>query len=265
MPALDKLLARNLGCSRAEARKLLAKRADCRVGEGGLCPPEPERGKAWKPSQGFHLDDPSGEVAEHAVPFEIDLCGRPVKLYDAFHLMLNKPAGCVTALRDRDHPTALSYLRAAPLFAELRPIGRLDLDSTGLLLWTTDGALLHRLTHPRSAIPRSYHVALARGFDPLPPDLVLRDGHRPKVVDLHAAAEADMHPSLARAPQATVFAGITLGDGAYHEVRRIFAALGSHVLSLCRVSFGPLDLPRDLAPGEWRPVPSQSLPPQKPR
>jgi 16S rRNA pseudouridine516 synthase len=143
-------------------------------------------------------------------------------------------------------------------------VGRLDLDSTGLLLWTTDGALLHRLTHPRSAIPRCYHVALARDFGPLPPDLVLRDGHRPKVVDLHPAEAADMHPSLARSPEATAFASITLGDGAYHEVRRIFAALGSHVLSLCRISFGSLELPRDLAPGDWRPVPPEHLMPKAP-
>jgi 16S rRNA pseudouridine516 synthase len=124
---------------------------------------------------------------------------------------------------------------------------------------------LHRLTHPRSAIPRSYHVALARGFAPLPPELVLRDGHRPTVVDVRAAAEADLHPSLLRPPEATVFASITLADGAYHEVRRIFAALGSHVLSLCRVSFGVIELPRDLEPGDWRPVAHASLLPQKPR
>ena len=233
MPKLDRLLARNLGCSRARARELLAAYA----------------GQAQV------------DVPDQALPFAITIEGKPMELHDSFHLMLNKPAGCVTALRDDEHETALAYLREAPLASELRPVGRLDLDTTGLLLWTTDGALVHRLTHPKQAMPRGYHVALARSFAALPPDLVLRDGHRPNVIELRVASEGDMHPSLVRPPDATAFASITVGDGAYHEVRRIFAALGSHVLSLCRVSFGAIELPRDLAPGEWRPVEPDKLPP----
>lgn len=232
---LDKLLARNLGCSRAQARRLIDQR-----GGGAL------------------------EVDDLPVPFDLD--GTPVQLWDEFHLMMNKPAGCVTALRDAHHATAFSYLAAAPLRSELRPVGRLDLDTTGLLLWTTDGALLHRLTHPRSAIPRTYHVSLARAFDPLSPpsgDLVLRDGHRPNIVDLRHASETDMHTSLLGASDAKAFASITLADGAYHEVRRIFAALGSHVVSLCRVSFGGIELPPDMAPGQWRPVPGNALEPNR--
>lgn len=225
---LDRLLARNLGCSRAQARRLIA-------GRGNV------------------------EVADSALPLQLDLDGRTVELWDQFHLMLNKPPGCVTALRDAQHATAFSCLAKAPLRDELRPVGRLDLDTTGLLLWTTDGTLLHRLTHPRSAISRTYHVALARPFSPVAGELVLRDGHRPNIVDVHEAAETAMHPCLARSPDALVFASITLADGAYHEVRRIFAALGSHVVSLCRVSFGSVDLPKDLPAGDWRALPRSAL------
>ncbi len=231
MPKLDQLLARNLGCSRAQARKLLAE----------------------------HGELPTREIPGDALPFSIEVAGKPVQLYDDFHLMLNKPAGCVTALRDPRHATALSYLSRAPLHAELRPVGRLDLDTTGLLLWTTDGEVVHRLTHPKAAVPRTYQAALARSFDPLPANLVLRDGHRPNVVDLHALAEAEIHPSLARPQDAATYASVTIADGAYHEVRRIVAALGSHVVALCRVSFGSIDLPRDLAPGAWRPVDAEAL------
>ncbi len=231
MPSLDKLVARNLGCSRAEARRLL----HVRGGQADLA------------------------VAGAGLPFRLDLDGRCVDLYDEFHLMLNKPVGCVTALQDAVHPTALAYLHGAPLRSELRPVGRLDLESTGLLLWTTDGDLVHRLTHPRSAIPRCYHVALARAFVAPPPELVLRDGYRPKIVTLQPAAAPDMHPSLLRPTEATAFASITIVDGAYHEVRRIFAALGSHVLALCRVSFGNIELPSDLAPGTWQPLPRARL------
>ena len=63
---------------------------------------------------------------------------------------------------DARQPVAYALLRGAPLHAELRPVGRLDLDTTGLLIWTTDGQWLHRLTHPRRAVPRTYQAALAR-------------------------------------------------------------------------------------------------------
>lgn len=194
------------------------------------------------------------EVPAQALPMTVILAGRPVVLHETFHLMLNKPAGCVTALTDAAHDTALACLRDAPLLSELRPVGRLDLDTTGLLLWTTEGNWVHRLTHPRSGIPRTYHAALARPFGPLPEDLVLRDGHRPAIVDLQALQDADVHPSLARPAEAAVFARLTIVGGAYHEVRRIFAALGSHVLSLCRVSFGALTLPPNLPTGRWLPI-----------
>lgn len=226
MARLDQLVARNLGCSRSEARRLLGRRAR----------------------------DLPDERSAPGLPMRLELEGLTVELYQEFHLLLNKPAGCVTALQDTEHPTALSYLRGAPLRAELRPVGRLDLDSTGLLLWTSDGDLVHRLTHPRAAVRRAYQVALARDFSPLPADLVLRDGHRPKVVDLRTIGEGELHPSLLRPPEAATFASITLTEGAYHEVRRIFAALGSHVLSLCRVGYGEVELPRDLAPGAWLPL-----------
>ena len=226
MPLLDKLLARNLACSRKEARRLLDHAA---------------------------LGLPR-EISPDLLPLRIRVDGRSLELHDSFHLVLNKPAACVTALSDPIHDTAAVYVQGAPLASELRPVGRLDLDTTGLLLWTTDGAWLHKLTHPRTAIPRTYHAALERPFQPLPVHLVLRDGHRPSVLDLRPLQPNDVHPSLSRSGGASHFSTITIAGGAYHEVRRIFAALGSHVLALCRVSFGTLELPRDLALGRWRQV-----------
>ncbi len=235
MHNLERLLARNLGCSRAEAHRLIAS-------EPGKLP---------------------SKVAPESLPFNAEIGGTTVCLRDSYDLMLNKPAGCVTALSDPLHATVATFVEEAPLVAELRPVGRLDLDTTGLLLWTTDGTWLHHLTHPRSAIPRCYHVALARPFQPLPSDLVLRDGHRPKVLDLRQQEEGEMHPSLVRSAQATTFASVTIAGGAYHEVRRIFAALGSHVLSLCRVSFGALSLPAELAAGAWLSITKESVEPAK--
>ncbi|MBC8073051.1 MAG: hypothetical protein IAG13_32310, partial [Deltaproteobacteria bacterium] len=140
------------------------------------------------------------------------------------------------------------------LAAELRAVGRLDLDSSGLLLWTTDGTLLHRLTHPRWGIERAYQVALASQWSTPGDDLVLSDGHRPHIVALDELAEADAHPGLVPAPGARRLATITLASGRFHEVRRIFAELGALVLSLCRVRYGDVELPRELAPGAWLPI-----------
>jgi 16S rRNA pseudouridine516 synthase len=231
MPRLAELLARNLGCSRTEARRLLA------AGEVA-------------DATGAVLGDHRQEIAAGT---NVVVSGETIELRDAFHALLNKPAGVITALEDDRHPVAYSLLRDAPLFPELRPVGRLDLDTTGLLLWTTDGTALHRLTHPKRRVPRVYQAALARPFREPPPGFTLEDGHRPDIQHL-GLLEQDAHPSLLRPPEPTVLATITIVGGAYHEVRRIFAALGSHVLGLCRVGFGRLLLPRDLAPGDYRPV-----------
>ncbi len=229
---LDVLLGRNTGWSRTAARAAIA---EGRVRIGGAV-----------------VEAPRHEIPEAELPFAVALDETEVLLYDRVRLALNKPTGCVTALRDAVHPTAYELVEDAPLWGELRPVGRLDLDTSGLLLWTNDGAEIQRLTHPKREVPRIYQAALARPFGKLPPKLVLEDGHEPRVTALELLPSAAVHPSLQVPADATVLATITVVGGAYHEVRRIFAALGSHVLGLCRVRFGDVELPHDLAPGEYR-------------
>ena len=235
MARLDILLARNLGWSRAAARDAIA---DGRIAVAGT-----------------PVEDPRADL-DATEPLAATVDDEPVSLFDVARVLLNKPLGCVTALRDARHPTAYALLREAPLHAELRPVGRLDADTSGLLLWTTDGAEIQRLTHPKRAVPRTYQVALAGPYRPLPAHLALDDGHRPGVTELTALTRDDAHPSLAIPADASVLASITITGGAYHEVRRIFAALDSHVLGLCRVRFGDIDLPRDLPLGEYRVIPN---------
>jgi 16S rRNA pseudouridine516 synthase len=232
LPRLDALLARNLGWSRPAGRAAMA---DDRIAIAGATASDPRR-----------------DVGAGELPLAAAVDGAPVTLVDVARVLLNKPIGCVTALRDARHPTAYALLRSAPLHGELRPVGRLDIDTSGLLLWTTDGAEIQRLTHPKRAVPRTYQAALANDHGPLPAALVLEDGHRPHITDLSPLARADAHPSLDVPADARALASITIAGGAYHEVRRIFVALGSHVLALCRVRFGSFDLPRDLAPGAFR-------------
>ena len=235
MPRLDVLLARNLGWSRAAARDAVA---DGRVQLTGAV-----------------ARDPRQQIATTDLPLAAAVDEEAISLFDSARVLLNKPIGCVTALRDPRHPTAYELLDGAPLHAELRPVGRLDRETSGLLLWTTDGAEIQRLTHPKRAVPRTYHAALAQAHRPLPADLVLDDGHRPRIDALGPLARDEAHPSLDIPADAPILASITIVGGAYHEVRRIFAALGSHVFGLCRVRFGDIELPRDLAPGGYRLLP----------
>lgn len=186
------------------------------------------------------------------LPMEVRVDDDPVLLRARYDLILNKPLGVVTAHEDRRHPTAYALLREAPLFGDLRAVGRLDKETSGLLMWTTDGTLLHRITHPRYAVPRTYHVALERTPAPLPEGLALDDGYAPDIVEYTAREPETLHPALHRPPEAIAFASITITAGRFHEVRRIFAALDSHVVGLARVRFGPVELPEQLEPGAYQ-------------
>ncbi len=240
MPRLDALIARNLGLSRRDVKRLL------------------RAGRIHDP-HGQRLDDgrvpcPPGQGPQHVV---VD--GEAHTLHHRVSLRLHKPVGVVTAHEDARHPTAYALLRDAPLHRELRAVGRLDLDTSGLLLWTTDGTLLHRLTHPRYGVPREYHVGLAGEFEDPPADLRLDDGHAPRITALERRSEASMHPGLRRSERARTHASITLGTGRFHEVRRIFAALGTEVIDLCRVRFGVVELPTTLPAASHEPLDLHAL------
>jgi len=237
---LDELIARNLGISKTAVARLCDE-ARVRAPDGAI------------------LSDRKAMMVAGADPLapaaRVRIDDDEVALYDSAVVLQHKPVGVVTALHDNRHPTAYALLEDAPLFGELRAVGRLDLESSGLLLWTTDGALTQRLTHPKRRVPRTYQAALAGPFRAPAPDLTLEDGYRPEIVALGELTRAAAHPGLIVGPEAATLATITIVGGAYHEVRRIFAALGSHVTGLCRVSFGDYTLPGDLPPGAWRLVP----------
>ncbi len=235
MPRLDLLIAHNLGLSRGVVTR--------------LC-----RGRRVTTPEGAPLNDPGLQIAPSELPRTVLVDEQPLVLRVAYHLMQHKPLGVVTALRDDRHPTAYELLKAAPLHRDLRAVGRLDRETSGLLLWTPEGPLVLRMTHPRYAVPRVYQAALAGPWQAPPPDLELDDGHRPEISELRALAEEERHPALDIPPQATHFATITIVGGKFHEVRRIFLALGTEVLGLCRVAYGPLTLPTDLRAGEHREV-----------
>ncbi|MCA9651383.1 MAG: rRNA pseudouridine synthase [Myxococcales bacterium] len=230
MPRLDAMIARNLGLSRRQVTRLL------------------RAGRVLDPG-GMRLDDARLPCLPSDGPRTVVVDGVEHLLHHRVSVLLHKPVGVVTAHEDARHPTAYALLRGAPLHRELRAVGRLDLDTSGLLLWTTDGTLLHRLTHPRYAVPREYHVGLAGPFCDPTPQLRLDDGHVPTIAAWRRAPLDEMHPALRRSATAREHASITLTSGRFHEVRRIFAALGTEVVDLCRVRYGSIELPPELPAG----------------
>lgn len=235
MRRLDQRLARNLGTSRSAVARLL-------------------RSGRIRDLDGRALTVADGRNTSSDRGLRVRIDDREIELLEHHHVLQHKPRGVVTSLRDPRHPTAHGLLVREPLHAELRAIGRLDLDCSGLLLWTSESPWVHTLTHPSRAIERSYQVALARPWQRWDPALQLRDGTVPAISAITALQREQCHPALQVPAQARVFATIELTSGRYHEVKRVFAALGSHVLALARVRHGPFELPHDLAPGACMPV-----------
>jgi 16S rRNA pseudouridine516 synthase len=167
----------------------------------------------------------------------------PVALPGAVYLMLYKPAGLVCARRDAVHTTVLDLL-PPELAQRVHIVGRLDKDTTGLLLLTDDGDWSHRITSPRHGCPKTYRAELA---EPLSADargrfaegLSLRN-------EKHPTKPAILEPVGERC------ARVTLNEGRYHQVRRMFAALGNRVTALHREAVGGLRLDPGMKPGQWR-------------
>lgn len=163
-------------------------------------------------------------------------------------LMLNKPDGYTCSA---DDPGATIYDLLPERFALrnplLSPVGRLDKDTTGLLLLTDDGQLLHKIIHPKSGCLKIYHAVLDRPLE----------GHEAALFASGELVLKNETKPLLPARMETLGdkeALITLHEGRYHQVRRMFAAAGNHVLALKRIAIGGLRLPDDLSEGEWREV-----------
>ena len=179
----------------------------------------------------------------------ITVDGKPVRPLTAHrYLMLNKPLGVITTAKDEAGRTTVLDVVGEEGAAghRLFPVGRLDADSTGLLLLTDDGELAYRLTHPRYEIPKEY-VAVVGG-SPNTADLQkLRAG-----VELDDGVTAPAEVDVLRVlpgPQAEL--RVVIREGRHRQVRRMLLAVGHRVQALRRVSFGPLKLGR-LKTGGWR-------------
>ena len=195
-----------------------------------------------------------------------ELCvdGQRVENEQFLYLMMNKPADYVCANKDGLHETVFSLLEdcyRTPYFeSHLHLVGRLDIDTEGLLLFTTDGDLTHRLISPKTLCPKKYFVRLER---PVSPDA--RSGIEQKLADgIDVPAEENEKEFKALPAKiewtendSEVF--LIINEGKYHQVKRMFAALDNQVVYLKRAQIGGLCLDPALALGEYRKLSAQEV------
>lgn len=175
---------------------------------------------------------------------EVD--GAPVDTRTTRHLMLNKPVGVLTAARDSRSATVLDLLPTVYRSCGCMPVGRLDKDTGGLLLFTTDGQTAHRLLAPASRVEKEY-VARVSGMLGLQDVRAFAQGL--KLSDFTAMPARLIVES---ANDLESVARVVVMEGKFHQVRRMFAARGHEVLALKRIRFGPIALDPALAPGAYR-------------
>ena len=167
------------------------------------------------------------------------------------YVMLHKPAGTECSQKPSTYPSIYTLLPAAlrqrptkSAVQGVQAVGRLDQDTTGLLLLSDDGQFIHRMSSPKKHVPKVYqvtakHPVTVEQTERLLAGVVLDDD--PKPVRAAACGVVDEYRL-----------DLTLTEGKYHQVKRMLAAVGNRVESLHRARIGTLDLPADLAPGEWR-------------
>lgn len=194
-------------------------------------------------------DDPFHEVEPQGLEFTVR--GERWAYHAKALIVLNKPAGYECSQKPKHHPSVYSLLPPPLRKRDVQAVGRLDEDTTGLLLLTDDGTLIHKLTSPKHHVPKVYEIGCKHAVDEtqlqqLREGVVLLDDPNPVRA---AAVEATGDTSLR----------LTLLEGKYHQVKRMLAAVGNRVETLHRSRFGALALPADLKAGQWRWLPGPQV------
>ena len=185
----------------------------------------------------------------------ICLDGHPIAYQEYHYLMLHKPAGCVTATEDRRDKTVMDYL-PDNLRRGLSPVGRLDKDTEGLLLITDDGALNHSLLAPGRHVPKTYYARI-HGIVTEADITAFKNGL--DIGEKKMTAPAALKILHIAENEQTSEILVTITEGKFHQVKRMFEALGCRVVFLKRLSMGSLKLDPELKPGEYRPLTEKEL------
>lgn len=184
---------------------------------------------------------------EHQVAFD----GNPLVQHNGpRYFMLNKPQGYVCSTEDPDHPTVLYFLDV-PSAYKLHAAGRLDIDTTGLVLMTDDGQWSHRVTSPRYECEKTYYVTLS---EPITDETAQQFAAG---IQLHNEKDLTKPAQLEVVTPTEV--RLTISEGRYHQVKRMFAAVGNHVVGLHRERIGGIALDPDMAEGEYRQLTEQEI------
>lgn len=216
---LDKYLSDAGICSRSDARRLIR--------AGRVC------------VNGAAVTQPEAKIDEN-MPVTVD--GNPIASAQERYYMLHKPAGVITATEDEQQKTVLDLLPKT-LRRGLSPAGRLDKDTTGLLLLSTDGDWIHRIISPKKQVPKVYlaeteGTPTAADVQRFQEGIVLRDGTKCLPARLDILSEGRCR--------------VTVFEGKYHLVKRMLAACGTPVVTLHREAIGGLILDKTLKPGDFR-------------
>lgn len=185
-------------------------------------------------------------------PEEILLDGAPLNAEAELYLMIHKPAGVVTATEDKRLPTVVSLLPEKYQRRKIGPVGRLDRDVTGLVLLTTDGQMAHRLISPRWKAEKCYRAVCEgalteREIQAFASGVALSDFTAlPARMEILASGQNSI-------------ADVTLTEGKFHQVKRMFAAVGHPLLSLARLRIGCVTLDPALEPGQYRPLTAEEI------
>ncbi|XJZ26554.1 pseudouridine synthase [Bacillota bacterium Lsc_1132] len=221
---MDKLLA-NLGYGSRKEVKQLLKGGQVKV-----------NGIAVKDGK-QHVDPSKDSITLH---------GEVIEYKEFIYIMMNKPPGVLSATEDNRSETVIDLLEIEDQVYEPFPVGRLDKDTEGLLLITNDGQLAHRLLSPKKHVPKTYFAVIdgevteadAAAFQK---GVVLDDGYVTKPGEL-VILKSGIHSDIE----------LTITEGKFHQVKRMFEAVGKRVVYLKRISMGPLELDETLELGEYR-------------
>lgn len=228
---IDKLLSNSGFGSRKEVKLLLKGKA---VEVNGVTVRDPK----------FHVDEKTDEVS---------VAGEPVVYREFIYLMMNKPQGVISATEDRFDETVIDLLTEDEQRFEPFPVGRLDKDTEGLLLITNDGKLAHELLSPKKHVDKTYYAKIDstvtdEDIEAFKQGVVLDDGYETKPAQLHilrSGEESEIE--------------LTITEGKFHQVKRMFESVGKQVIYLKRLSMGPLELDKKLELGEYRELTEQEL------
>ena len=227
MERIDKIIASQGQYSRKEVKALIAKK---RIAVDG------------------RVVSSSSEKAD-PLTTRISIDGKSLAFKRNLYLMLHKPKGYVSATEDREHPTVLELVPREYRGRNLFPAGRLDRDTTGLMIITDDGVLAHNILAPKKHVPKLYHVEID-----IPVTEEMRLGFSEGVMLNDGVSKA---ADLIKTGEKT--AEVTLREGRYHQIKRMFGCFGAEVLELKRLGMGRLSLPEDLAEGECREMSEEEL------